>query len=183
MSDAGPVSIKARREAAAALLVRHHHALYGYIMACLRSQADADDVLQNVAMAVIESDTPPETSDDFMRWAREIARRRILEFQRTNGRVRAIPPELVERLVDASARLDENEGVDVLRTALLKCLDQLPKKSQDLLAARYSANTIDIDDLAKQLKRSVTGLYQVLYRLRDVLRECVDRRLEADQRT
>ena len=182
MSDPNQKPGKVRRDAAAALLVRHHHVLYGYILACLRSHADADDVLQNVAIAVIESETPPETDDEFLRWAREIARRRVLEFQRTSRRMRAIDPQLVERLVDASEWLDENEGVDELRQALLKCLDQLPDQSRDLLAACYSGPSFDSKEVAKRFNRTMAGMYQALYRLRDMLRHCVDRKLEVERR-
>lgn len=180
--EVGSKTTKCRRDLVAALLVRHHHALYGYILACVRNPADADDVLQNMAMAVIEAESPPQSDEDFLRWAREIARRRVLEFQRTSGRIRSIDPQLVERLVDASAWLDENEGIDNLRLALSNCLDQLPDRSRELLLARYGTGREDIERLAKRFKRTVASLYQALYRIRDVLRDCVDRRLEIERR-
>ena len=37
------------------LLMQHRTALYGYIYACVRNHADAEDILQNVSVAVTES--------------------------------------------------------------------------------------------------------------------------------
>ena len=48
------------RSKVAALLMRHHDALYAYVLACLRSHNDVDDVLQNVSIAVIETALNPD---------------------------------------------------------------------------------------------------------------------------
>ena len=39
----------------ARLLMQHRATLYGYIFACVRNHADAEDILQNVSVAVTES--------------------------------------------------------------------------------------------------------------------------------
>ena len=60
----------------ARLMMHHRTALYGYIFACVRNHADAEDILQNVSVAVTESIDRLTSEDGFLPWAREIARRR-----------------------------------------------------------------------------------------------------------
>lgn len=170
------------RESGAAQLVRHHNLLFGYILACVRNHADADDILQEVAVAVIQAATLPATDEDFVRWAREIARRRVLEFQRKAGRSRVLNPQLVARIIDETGGVEEIPAASGLRDAFSSCIEELPKDSRTLLADRYSATPSDIVVIAKKLGRTSAGLYQLLYRVRALLRECVDRKLAGELR-
>ncbi len=77
----------------ARLLMQHRAALYGYIYACLRNHPDTEDVFQNVSVAVTESIDQLRDEAGFLPWAREIARRRILAFQREARR----KPRLIPR--------------------------------------------------------------------------------------
>src|SRR5947208_4511010 len=82
----------------ARLLMQHRTALYGYIYACVRNHADAEDILQNVSVAVTESIDKLNDDAGFLPWAREIARRRVLAHRRPAGRVQVFDPELLCRL-------------------------------------------------------------------------------------
>src|SRR5260221_13687003 len=86
----------------ARLLMQHRTALYGYIYACVRNHADAEDILQNVSVAVTESIDRLNDDAGFLPWAREIARRRVLAHRRTAGREQALDPELLCRLAEAA---------------------------------------------------------------------------------
>src|SRR5437016_9504920 len=87
------------------LLMQHRATLYGYIFACVRNHADAEDILQNVSVAVTESIEQLNSEDGFLPWAREIARRRILAYRRTSRREQPCEPELVRLLAEAPDRL------------------------------------------------------------------------------
>jgi RNA polymerase sigma-70 factor (ECF subfamily) len=170
------------REIAAAQLVRHHNVLYGYILACVRNHADAEDVLQDVAVAVMQASASPTNDDDFFRWAREIARRRVLEFQRKAGRSRVLNPQLVSRIIDETRCIEEMPAPSRLRDAFSSCVEELPEQSRLILADRYGSAPTDVEVFAKKLGRTSAGLYQLLYRVRELLRECVDRRLAGELR-
>ena len=64
------------------LLTRHHMALYAYIYACVRSHHDAEDILQNVSVAVMGAVDQLTDPEGFLPWAREIARRCVLTHWR-----------------------------------------------------------------------------------------------------
>src|SRR5689334_6364908 len=93
-----------RQGEVARLLMQHRAALYGYIFACVRNHADAEDILQNVSVAVTESIDRLTSEDGFLPWAREIARRRVLAHRRTARREQPCDPDLVRRLAEAAER-------------------------------------------------------------------------------
>jgi RNA polymerase sigma-70 factor (ECF subfamily) len=162
---------------AARLLTRHHTALYGYIYACVRSHHDAEDILQNVSVVVIESLATLRDEAGFLPWAREIARRCSLAHCRKHRRTQTLDPELVQRLAEAADALERDTPADDHREALLACLEQLPPASRDLLARRYDGESGDAADLAARFGRSVQGIYAQIKRIKAALRDCVSRRL------
>jgi len=80
------------------LLIRHRYAIYGYIFACLRNHADAEDVFQEVSVVTVSSHAQLLDEDGFLPWAREIARRLTLTFIRKKQRLVQADQQLVELL-------------------------------------------------------------------------------------
>jgi DNA-directed RNA polymerase specialized sigma24 family protein len=66
------------------------------------------------------------------------------------------------------------------REALLECLERLPPESQLLLQARYDGSSVDAAALAHRFGRTEQAVYSLLYRIRQALRDCVERRLRAE---
>ncbi|MDX1563966.1 MAG: sigma-70 family RNA polymerase sigma factor [Phycisphaeraceae bacterium] len=168
------------RSSVAALLMRHRDALYAYVLSCLRSHNDVEDVLQNVSVAVIETEDPPTEDDQFLAWSREIARRRVLEHWRKSKRLLPIDPLIAQRLAEAADRMERQHPSSPRREALLACLQKLPPESQQLIAARYDGSARDVCDLARRFGRSEQGVYSLLYRIRNALRSCVDQQMSTE---
>ncbi len=158
------------------LLMQNRTAVYGYIFASVRNHTDAEDIFQNVSVAVTESFEQLRDEAGFLAWAYEIARRRILAHRRTSCREVVCDPELVRRLAEAAERVEEREPSSVQRDALLACLEGLPSHSRRLIAMRYDGNT-NANTLAARLGRSVQSIYAQVKRIKMALRECVQRRL------
>lgn len=165
---------------AARLLMQQRTALYAYIFACVRNHADAEDILQNVSVAVMEALDQLRDEAGFLPWAREIARRRVLEHYRHSKRAQAVDPELASRLAEASGRVEESRPASSQQQALLACLEQLPGASRSLIARRYDGSVAGVADLARQVGRSVQGVYAQIKRIKSALRDCVERRLAID---
>jgi RNA polymerase sigma-70 factor, ECF subfamily len=160
----------------ARLLMQHRTALYGYIFACVRNHDDAEDILQNVSVAVTESIDQLTDEAGFLPWAREIARRRVLAHRRQSRRELPLDPELVQRLAEAAGRVEEEHTSSEQRAALLACLESLPGESRRLIAMRYEG-TADAQELARRFGRTVQSIYAQIKRIKVALRECVARRL------
>src|SRR5206468_2818616 len=163
--------VSLRQGQVARLLMQHRTALYGYIFACVRNHDDAEDILQNVCVAVTESIDQLRDETRFLTWAREIARRRVLAHRRQAKRERPLDPEVVQRLCEAASRVETEEPADVQRAALLKCLESLPGESRRLIAMRYDGSAADARELAARFGRTVQSVYAQIKRIKSALRE------------
>ena len=165
---------------AATLLTRYHAALYCYVFSCVRSHHDAEDILQNVALTVMESIGRLRSADGFLPWAREIARYCVLTHRRKTRRETPLDPELVQRLAEAAEELERDEPTPAHHEALLACLAHLPGESRRLLLQRYRRPAGEVSTLATKLGRSIQSIYARLKRIKAVLRECIRRRLSEE---
>jgi RNA polymerase sigma-70 factor (ECF subfamily) len=165
------------------MLMQHRTALYAYLLASVRNHATAEDLLQDVSVAVLESLAQLQDEQGFLPWAREIARRRILASQRESKRVQAVDPDLMVALADAADRIERQTPTSSLQDALRQCLDGLPGESRQIVLQRYQNPAGGIEQLAERLQRSVQAVYAILKRVKVSLRECVERRLAGEVRT
>jgi RNA polymerase sigma-70 factor (ECF subfamily) len=167
----------------ARLLMHHRTALYGYIFACVRNHADAEDILQTVSVAVTESIQQLMDEKGFLPWAREIARRRVLAHRRLARREQPLDPELLTRLAEAAERVEQQRPTSDQRAALLACLEALPTQSRRLIAMRYDGSVSGMSELARKFGRSIQGIYAQVKRIKVALRECVERRLALEMQS
>jgi len=181
MSEMDSPKITARDDLAQAWL-RSQDAIHGYILAVSRSVTDADDILQNVALAALQASSAPQNPREYQAWAREVARRRVLEFYRKLDRQTPVDPALVERLAIMAGRVEEKRPASRRRSALLTCLEGLSEKQRRMLARHYGQKSARVDQLAKEFGRTTQGMYSLLYRIRRALRNCIERRLQAEDR-
>ena len=162
---------------AARLLMQHRTALYGYVYACVRNHADAEDILQTVSVAVMQSFSQLTAPSGFLPWAREIARRRILAHRRTGRREQPLDPELVQHLAEAAEAVDKAQPASAHHAALLACLESLPPETRRLITLRYDDSIDGAEELAEKFGRSVQAIYAQIKRTKMALRACVERRL------
>ena len=115
---------------------------------------------------------------DFKAWACGIARFKVLSWLRSKGRDRlGLSADVVELIADDSLR-DESR-LQRQRVAFESCLERIPPTERELLAQAYQPNAI-IQSVAAASGRSVGGFYQWLYRMRQMLLECVQRKLSQE---
>jgi RNA polymerase sigma-70 factor (ECF subfamily) len=172
----GPCVAQAER-----LLTHHRPALCAYILACVRSHADTEDIFQDVSIAVLQSIGDLRAEEEFLCWAREIARRRILAHFRRRGREQACDPEVVRQLSDALDRMERAGPASEFQQALTACLETLPPDNRQLIVLRYQDAGGEAEKLAAQFGRSVQGIYALVKRIKLALRDCVERRLAQER--
>ena len=166
-----------RQADVAGLMMRHRNALYSFVYAIVRSHSDAEDILQTVTVAAMESADQLCDESGFLPWAREISRRRIMPQLRATRREQACDPDLVQTLADAAMRVDTSEPMGPRQAALRDCLDHLPKNSRELIAARYDRSG-GAEQLAEKFGHSsVQAVYARIKRIKCALRKCVEERL------
>lgn len=156
-------------------LTESQNRLYAFILTLLPDPVAARDVLQETNLVIWERAAECSPATGFWAWASEIARRKVMAHFRDCGRDRLVFDEaLVESLALVAASVAEE---DELRGSKLRdCLEQLPSDKRELLAKRY-ASKASIFALAQQIGKSDAAVKMLLYRLRETLLNCIQRKL------
>ncbi|MFZ5830412.1 MAG: sigma-70 family RNA polymerase sigma factor, partial [Planctomycetota bacterium] len=166
-----------RRSEVLRLLMEHRGTLFSFIYAMVRDFEVAEDIFQEVSVAVCESCADFRPGTNFGAWTREIARRRVLAHQRTEGRFPGLLSD--EELAQIQAGFDEAESGWCPRdrlAALRQCVDSLSPAARRLLELRY-AGRFRLSQIADQLGRQSESVRKALYRTRETLRACIERRM------
>ncbi len=164
------------------LLMEHRGTLFAFIYASVRDYDIAEEVLQDVSVVICQDSESFELGTNFGAWAREIARRRILAYYRNSKR---FPDPLSdEELRNLQAGFDAVDDVSAKRrmASLAKCLESLKPFAKRLLQLRYAAR-FSLCEISRQVGRQPESVRKALYRTRQTLRECIERRLRRGDET
>lgn len=159
-------------------LTRHQLRLRGLVRCLLFDSGQCDDVLQDVNVTLLRKSGEFQPGTDFWAWAVQVARYQVLTHAKRLGRDRLVFDDDVLALLcdDAQERLTQ---LDDRREALTGCLEQLPAPQRQLLEMRYSLGQ-SLDDISRALSRPEGSIRQTLYRIRELLLNCVERRLASE---
>ena len=164
------------------LLSKHEPSVRAYVRAGVIAYQDVTEIMQEVSIVAWNKfDQLSNPEDGFGKWMCVIARYEILKFRQTKARDKIVLDDsVVEKLL--------NEGIegDSVRSkwieALDRCLEKLPVQKRSLILQAYDpANSIK--GLAKQLRKTPDGLYQLLRRIRVGLANCVEKTMAKDSKS
>lgn len=151
-----------------------------FISSAVRNHADAQDILQDVAVAILNGHSLPPSDETFTAWAIGIARHKIADHFRRKKRLHVMMGDDVLQVVaDAfAARADvwTAEG-----HALERCLSRVKGDARRLLDLRYRDGHSP-QEMARRLGRTSDAIRASLLRVRRGLRECIERRLGQSRR-
>lgn len=140
---------------------------------------DRDDVLQEIAVAVIDSFDRYDPQRPFAGWAIGIARNHVRTYLRTRQRdrhvfdsaaVEAIAQAFTEVASTASARAGY----------LSQCAEKLDERAQQLCDMRYSQG-LQPAAIGGKLNMSANSVAKALQRVREQLRDCINRKLAMNE--
>jgi RNA polymerase sigma-70 factor (ECF subfamily) len=165
--------------------LKYRSELFGFVRAIVRNTHDAEDLFQEVARIILEKSSEGTEVLDFRAWAKEIARRQVLQHYRTlrARRAAAVPTEEMADLVSevymkhSPAAGDLTEEVDALR----ECMGKMPQKNVELIRQRFAMDQ-GYDAIARAVQGSETAIRRMVSRLRLLLMDCVRRRLGLAER-
>jgi len=133
-----------------------------------------EEVLQSTLVVCYENIGKYELRGTFLSWAKGIARNLLLKEVKARSRYVSPDEDVLDRIViDAAmnslhAQKREEEYVEHLRA----CLTLLPEESRQLIQHRYF-DKMSVRDLAKLKNRTETWTAVALFRIRDLLRDCM----------
>ena len=159
------------------LFVRHQQTVLGYVLSIEPNFADAQDIVQEVFLAVSRKAQTWSAGTDFLAWACTVARYETLHFQRTRGRRTARLDRDVIEVVYAEEAVDESEWQHRIR-ALRRCLGRLAPRAKELVWRRYHGAQMP-GEIARSIGWTVDAVRVALTRARNALRVCMEKQLNA----
>ncbi|MCE9545912.1 MAG: RNA polymerase subunit sigma-70 [Planctomycetia bacterium] len=150
--------------------------LYAYILSLVLDRNVADEVLQNTNVVLCRKAAEYASLGNFPAWACGVARFEVLAHRKLKGRTPLMfDAELLDCLAEEATQA--TAGVTNQQRALADCLDELSGKQRDLILDRYRPGG-SVKELASKMSRPVGSISQTLYRIRNLLLECIERRLK-----
>lgn len=178
---AGSSSGGAEYDARLAQLVNSQRQIYAYIVSLMGSRRDADEVLQETNVVLLQKLPEFQGRSTLLTWACSIAFHQVLAHRSRRGRSRHVflDEGLLAELAEMS--VERAHQFDARLEALRSCMEKLPEAGRRLLEARYGMNG-PIGDLAGHLSQSESRVRVRLHRLRKALAECVNHTLATEGR-
>ena len=161
------------------LLTQHHPALLRYIHALVGNVDDANDVLQETSVALFQKFDQFDEGRPFLAWAYRFAYLEVLKWRKRSSKIPlALDSDVVELLAH-----DRERRSDLLmqRTlALPDCFGLVPRRDLIAIRSRYFDH-ISVEELSEVMGLSRRTLFRELQRIRNVLMNCIDSKLAAEE--
>ncbi len=152
-------------------------ALQAYITFLVGNTNDAEDILQNVNLALWRESSVYDLDRPFLAWAKTIAWYQVKTFRTLQKRDRLVfDEELLARVAEAA---DEESDLTRRLEALETCYESLARSQKMLLSARYFKKTA-VCAIARRLRCSATSVTMLLFRIREKLGVCVEEKLRSE---
>lgn len=145
-----------------------------FVGALVRDTQTRDDILQETAIALIESFDRYDSEKPFVGWAIGIARNQVRLHQRRVARSHLIfDSEAIESLAQSFTQNSATTNAKLDR--LGECIQTLDVKSRDLCRLRYE-NDLKPAAIGEKIGLTANTVAKALQRIRDRLRDCIERR-------
>ncbi len=155
------------------LMTQYQGRLYGYILSLSGDPDAANDVLQEANIVLWKQWNQFKPGSNFKAWAFRIAHFQYMAHRQKKIRDKVLySDELLSMLACEAKEVDETH--EQRATALEKCLAQMPARSREAIRLRYS-DEAKVCDMAQKLNRNENTIYQILFRARKWLIDCVQR--------
>lgn len=156
----------------------HQPAISAYLYAAVPNFHDAEDLTQQVAVAVARDFDQYDPATPFLRWAIVIARNRVLNHRRSFAMSKVVfSQDTLDALAQAAP--DQKPITTAYKAALDTCLDQLQNKSREVLNLRYEQD-LRTKEIATRLGMTANAVSVLLHRTRTALAQCMKKKLETD---
>jgi RNA polymerase sigma-70 factor (ECF subfamily) len=155
------------------LLAEYDRYLSGYVYNLIPNAADAEDVLQDIKVALWKAFDQYQEGTNFGAWSRKVAFHRVMAFRKKkaieNKRL-TFSDECLDYL--AQQFPNDTERVAEQSTLLSTCISKLKDDHKELIQMRYTRE-LSIEETATQSDKTIDACYRALSRIRISLRKCV----------
>jgi RNA polymerase sigma-70 factor (ECF subfamily) len=169
-------SSEAREQEFVNLLVSHQSLVRAYVISLMPGLPEVEDVIQNTNQVLWTKRAQFELGTNFKAWALTTARFQVMAMQqKLRGERRQALDDDVLALIAEKAMDMEAEALNRKLDDLNDCISRLQVRDQELVLHRYW-NKSGLAEYARDTGRSVGALKVALHRIRESLRECLERK-------
>lgn len=144
----------------------------GFVASVVRDPSDRDDVLQEIAIAVVDSFARYDPQRPFVGSALGIAKNQVRLYLRRERRDRHVfDDDVVGRLAVAFEAISDEQARPL--SFLRDCLGQLEVRARELCDLRY-VHGLKPAAIAAKLGMGANTVAKALQRIRDQLRDCIE---------
>jgi len=161
------------------LFVQYQPRIYGYIRSLLLHQADAEDVLQETASVLWRRFPEYQAGSNFLAWALCVARFQVMYFrQKQHRNVLCFSSDFHDVL--AADTVAESARLSDMQQLIDACMQKLPLADRELFEMRCRCDAdVTTKNLAEQLGRPASTIYNAINRIRRVLANCVEQAMRS----
>lgn len=146
-----------------------------YVMAIVPRRVDAQEILQETAIALWKNVEKYDPSKPFVPWAFRFAANKAKEHLRKQGRWNGFLDEEIASVLLARREQLAPE-LDCRIEPLRDCLSELSNNNR-VLIEKYYFDQVSIEETAQAVNRSVDAVYKSLQRIRASLTQCISGKL------
>jgi RNA polymerase sigma-70 factor (ECF subfamily) len=160
------------------LISAHQRHVWRFLVTLGCPPADADDLTQEVFLNMLRGQFTYESPEATAAWLRQVARNLFFSSLRKR-RLPLLAPNADDIEADFAAfeyAAPFDRRVEMLRD----CVDGLDERLRKAVQLRYAAD-VSRGQMARELGMAEAGVKTLLERLRQKLKECVERKLRADE--
>ena len=157
-------------------LLRGRESLFAFLLALVRDFNEAEELFQEISLRILERADDFRPGTNFGAWAREFARRTLMETRRARGRL-VLSPKALEEVAAAYGEIDDSAMAR--KEALNRCMDRLEGHARQLVEMRYGLG-LPMEELGRKTERKALAVQVALSRIRSRLAECIRSRLAGE---
>jgi RNA polymerase sigma-70 factor, ECF subfamily len=162
----------------ASLVQQHQAGVWRYVRFLGADPTEADDLTQETFLAVARAAFVHRDDRQTAGYLRVVARNQLLALRRKQNReVGTVELEAADSVWAAAAGPDGN--LSGYLAALGDCLAELEGRAREAVELHYRAGA-SREDIAARLEMKPDGVKTLFRRIRQVLRECVERKIRIE---
>lgn len=160
------------------LFLRSEREVFRYVAALVPNVSDAEDIVQQTAVALWEKFDAYDPNQPFTPWACRFALNKAKQWIERRERWQALLANgLAEELAQRREQLRPELEIRLKR--LEGCVEKLPDHQRTLLEGYYYRRD-SIENLAQCSDRTVAATYKMLQRIRHALQTCIENTAEPE---
>ncbi|MEX0641738.1 MAG: RNA polymerase sigma factor [Pirellulales bacterium] len=165
----------------ASLIDRHQAGVWRYVRYLGADTTEADDLTQETFLAVARGGFAERDDRQTAGYLRTVARNQLLVLRRRQNReVCTVELEAADTVWASAAGPDGS--LEIWLDALRECVDGLEGRARQAIDMHYHEHA-GRDVIAMKLDLQPEGVKTLLRRTRQILRECIERKLKTDSTT